>query len=95
MCLASICLKQADIAKAISFFDVGTTLKCLECGVGTKLCQQNFVVGKFTTHVIVENNIPLNMIINISCTLVDNQIPWDDIFDYHPLRECYIYIISL
>ena len=26
---------------------------------------------------------------------VDNHIPRDDIFDYHPLRECNIYIILL
>ena len=24
---------------------------------------------------------------------VDNHIPRDDIFDYHPLRECNIYIV--
>ena len=36
---------------------------------------------------------PRNMIINLGCTLVDNNIPREDIFDYHPLRECYIYII--
>ena len=35
------------------------------------------------------------MIINLGCASVDNHIPWDDIFDYHPLRECNIYIISL
>ena len=42
---------------------------------------------------IVENIIPRNMIINLCCTSVDNHIPRDDIFDYHPLRECNIYII--
>ena len=25
---------------------------------------------------------------------VDNHIPRDDILDYHPLRECNIYILS-
>ena len=33
------------------------------------------------------------MIINLGCASVDNHIPRDDIFDYHPLRECDIYII--
>ena len=35
------------------------------------------------------------MIINLGCASVDNHIPRDDIFDYHPRRECNIYIISL
>ena len=43
---------------------------------------------------IVEDIIPRNMIINLGCASVDNHIPRDDIFDYHPLRECNIYIIS-
>ena len=43
---------------------------------------------------IVENIIPPNMIINLGSASVDNHIPRDDIFDYHPLRECNIYIIS-
>ena len=34
------------------------------------------------------------MIINLGCASVDNHIPRDDIFDYHPLRECNIYIIT-
>ena len=33
------------------------------------------------------------MIINLGCASVDNQIPRDDIFDYHPIRECNIYIL--
>ena len=28
-----------------------------------------------------------------SCASVDNHIPRDDIFDYHPRRECNIYIL--
>ena len=28
----------------------------------------------------------------VGCALVDNHIPRDDIFDYHPIRECNIYI---
>ena len=44
---------------------------------------------------IVENIIPRNMIINLGCASVDNHIPRDDIFDYHPLRECNIYILFI
>ena len=47
----------------------------------------------FPDWVIVENIIPGNMIINFGCALVDNHIPRDDIFDYHLIRECNIYII--
>ena len=47
----------------------------------------------FPTWVIVENIIPRNLIINLGCALVDNHIPRDDIFDYHPRRKCNIYII--
>ena len=49
----------------------------------------------FPERVIVENIIPRNMIINLGCASVDNHIPRDDIIDYHPLRECNIYIIYL
>ena len=48
----------------------------------------------FPDWVKVENIIPRNMIINLGCTSVDNHIPRDDIFDYHPIRECNIYIIA-
>ena len=44
---------------------------------------------------IVENIIPRNMIINLGCASVDYHISRDDIFDYHPLRECNIYIIYI
>ena len=27
------------------------------------------------------------MIINLGCASVDNHIPQDDIFDYHPLKN--------
>ena len=47
----------------------------------------------FPNWVKVENIIPRNMIINLSCASVDNHIPRDDIFDFHPIRECNIYII--
>ena len=45
--------------------------------------------------VIVENIIPRNVIINRGAAEVDNHISRDDIFDYHPLRECNIYILFL
>ena len=48
----------------------------------------------FPEGVIVANIIPRNMIINLGFASVDNHIPRDDIFDYHPLRECNIFIIS-
>ena len=48
----------------------------------------------FPARVTVKNIIPRNMIINLGCASVDNLIPRDDIFDYHPRRECNIYIIS-
>ena len=48
----------------------------------------------FPDWVIDENIIPRNMIINLGCASVDNHIPRDDIFDYHPIRECNIFIIS-
>ena len=47
----------------------------------------------FPGWVKVENIIPRNMIINFGCASVDNHIPRDDIFDYHPIRECNIYIL--
>ena len=42
---------------------------------------------------IVENIIPRNVIINRGTAEVDNHISRDDIFDYHPRRECNIYFI--
>ena len=42
---------------------------------------------------IVEKIIPRNVIINRGAAEVDNHISRDDIFDYHPLRECNIYFI--
>ena len=49
----------------------------------------------FPERVMVENSIPRNMIINLACATVDNHISREDIFDYQPLRECNIYIISI
>ena len=47
----------------------------------------------FHDWVIVENIIPRNVIINRGAAEVDNHISRDDIFDFHPIRECYIYFI--
>ena len=47
----------------------------------------------FPIWVINKNIIPRNTIINLGCTSVDNHIPRDDIFDYHLIRECNIYIL--
>ena len=44
---------------------------------------------------IGENIIPRNAIINRGAAEVDNHISRDDIFDYHPIRECNIYFIIL
>ena len=49
----------------------------------------------FPARVKVDNIIPRNMINNLGCASVDNHIPRDDIFDYHPHRECNIYILSV
>ena len=43
--------------------------------------------------VIVENILPRNVIINRGAAKVDNHISRDDIFDYHPSRNCNIYFI--
>ena len=42
---------------------------------------------------IVKNIIPRNVTINRGAAEVDNHISRDDIFDYHPIRECNIYFI--
>ena len=47
----------------------------------------------FPDWVIVENIIPRNVIINRGAAEVDNHISRDDIFDFHPIRECNIYFI--
>ena len=48
----------------------------------------------FPDWVKVENIIPRNMIINLGCPSADNHIPRDDISDYHPIRDCNIYILT-
>ena len=47
----------------------------------------------FPDWVIVENFIPRNLILNRGATEVDNHISRDNIFDYHPIRECNVYFI--
>ena len=47
----------------------------------------------FPARVIVENIIPRNVIINRGAAEVDNHITRDDIFNFHPRRECNIYFI--
>ena len=47
----------------------------------------------FPARVIVENIIPRNVIINQGAAEVDNHISRDDIFDFHPRRECNTYFI--
>ena len=42
---------------------------------------------------MVENIIPRNVIINWGAAEVDNYFSRDDIFVYHPNRECNIYLI--
>ena len=43
---------------------------------------------------IVEKNMAVNVTINLRFASVDNHIPKDDIFDYLPLSEYNIYILS-
>ena len=52
-----------------------------------------YINSTFLERVIVENIIPMNMIINRGAAEVDNHISRDDIFNYHPFRECNIYFI--
>ena len=59
---------------------------------GSKI-RYNKINITFPDWLIVENIIPRNMIINLGCASVDNHIPRDDIFDYHPIRASNIYII--
>ena len=56
--------------------------------------QYNKINITFPNWVIDKNIILRNMIIKLGCPSVDNHIPRDDIFDYHPIRECNIYILS-
>ena len=51
-------------------------------------------MGPGLKRVIVENIIPRNVIIYRGAAEVDNHITRDDIFDYHPLKECNIYYIQ-
>ena len=55
--------------------------------------QRYYINITFPARVIVENIILRNVIINRGAAEVDNHISRDDIFDYHPRRECNIYFI--
>ena len=72
-------------------FTFGTPLTTVENKGSNVRC--NKINITFSDWVIVENIIFGNVIINLGCTSVDNHIPRDDIFDYHPIRESNIYII--
>ena len=54
---------------------------------------QYYINITFPDRVIVENIIPRNVIINRGAAEVDKHISRDNIFDYHPIRECNIYFI--
>ena len=73
----------------INIFPYLITLYTIKCSV-----RYNKINITFPARVKVENIIPRNVIISLGCASVDNHIPLDDIFDYHPRRECNIYIIS-
>ena len=54
---------------------------------------QYYINLTFPARVIVQNIIPRNVIINRGAAEVDNHVSRDDIFDYHPRRDCNIYFI--
>ena len=47
----------------------------------------------FLERMIVKNIIPKNVIIKQGAVKVDNHISRDNIFDYHPFKECNINFI--
>ena len=59
----------------------------------SQLLMAYYINITFPERVIVENIILRNVIINRGAAEVDNHISRDDIFDFHPLRECNIYFI--
>ena len=59
----------------------------------TILMDSMWMYMTFLEGVIVENIIPRNVIINRDAPEVDNHISRDNIFDFHPLRERYVYFI--
>ena len=78
----------------------------LKVGTNTDIVPVNYISPReaerrqyinitFPARVIVENVIPRNVIINRGCASVDNHISRDDIFYYHPRRECNIYFITV
>ena len=68
-------------------------IKCVKARSRCNSIQEYYINITFPERVIVENIIPGNVIINRGAAEVDNHITRDDIFDYHPLRECNIYFI--
>ena len=54
---------------------------------------QYYINITFPDWVIVENIIPRNVIIYRGAAEVDYHITRNDIFDFHPIRECNIYFI--
>ena len=52
-----------------------------------------YINNKIPDWVIVGNTIPRNVIISRGAAEVDNHISRDNIFDFHPIRECNIYFI--
>ena len=78
----------------------------LKVGTNTDIVPVNYISPReaetrqyinitFHARVIVENVIPRNVIINRGAAEVDNHISRDDIFYYHPRRECNIYFITV
>ena len=59
----------------------------------TKSNREYYINITFPDWVIVKN-ILRNVIVNRGTASVDNHISRDDIFDYHPIRECNIYFIT-
>ena len=57
------------------------------------LIDQCYIDITFPGWVIVEKIIQRNVIISLGAAKVDNHIFRDDVFDYHPIRECNIYFI--
>ena len=75
-----------DYAKVLDFQFI--TSCCVVCNA-TQKTMQYYINITFPERVIVENIIPRNMLIKPR----RYHIWRDDIFDYHPLRECNTYFI--
>ena len=82
-----------ETSSEINFEFIKFVKKYGKCLPLTKTNREYYINITFPDWVMVENIIPRNVIINLSCASVDNPISRDDIFDYHPNRECNIYFI--